>query len=89
MEAHGTGTVAGDSIEASSIANVFCENGKRNQPLFVGSIKPNIGHLESASAISGLIKTVLILENAKIPPNLNLQEFKPHLDLEAWNIKVR
>lgn len=54
----------------------------------VGSIKPNIGHLESSSGIAGIIKAVLVLENGKIPANLNLEELKPDLDLEALNIRV-
>lgn len=89
VEAHGTGTVTGDTIEANSIVNAFCEGRKRDSPLFVGSIKTNIGHLESASGIAGLIKTVLILEKGQIPPNLNLEQLKPHLSLDEWNVEVR
>lgn len=89
VEAHGTGTVTGDTIEANSIAQAFCEGRNRDSSLFVGSIKTNIGHLESASGMAGLIKTVLILEKGQIPPNLNFEEPKPHLNLDEWNIKVR
>lgn len=88
VEAHGTGTVTGDTIEANSIANVFCEGRKTDFPLYVGSIKTNIGHLESASGIAGLIKTILILEKGQIPPNLHLEEMKPYLSLDVTNIKV-
>ncbi|KAL9095179.1 MAG: hypothetical protein Q9165_002435 [Trypethelium subeluteriae] len=83
VEAHGTGTIAGDAIETRSISNVFCRNRDSNHPLLVGSIKPNIGHLESASGLAGVIKTVLILEKGQIPPNLNLEELKPSIDLNA------
>lgn len=88
VEAHGTGTEAGDNAETKSIANVFCGS-KRTSPLFVGSIKSNIGHLESASGISGLLKAIMAVEKGQIPPNLNLKEFKKGLTLEEDGIKVR
>lgn len=88
VEAHGTGTVIGDAIEINSISNVFCQESGRAEALMVGSIKPNIGHLESSSGIAGIIKAVLVLENGKIPANLNLEELKPDLDLEALKISV-
>ena len=87
VEAHGTGTVAGDSAESSSISNIFCGE-KRKTPLYVGSIKSNIGHLEAGSGIAGLLKTVLVLEKGQIPPNINLEQFKEGLDFEQRNIKV-
>jgi acyl transferase domain-containing protein len=88
IEAHGTGTVAGDLAEIRAIANVFTQNGLRPDPLYVGSVKSNIGHLESSSGLAGLIKTVMVLEKGLIPPNVNIQAFKRDLRLEAWNIKV-
>ena len=88
MEAHGTGTVAGDAIEINAISNVLCQESGRDKALTVGSIKPNIGHLESSSGIAGVIKTVLVLEKGEIPANLNLEELKSDLDLEALNIDV-
>ena len=86
VEAHGTGTVAGDVTEVRSIASVFCEN--RDTPLIIGSIKSNIGHLEAAGGIAGLIKAIMILEKGYIPPNINLINFKQDLDFEAWKINV-
>lgn len=88
VEAHGTGTVAGDIAELGGIANVFCGDGRRSDSLYVGSIKSNIGHLESSSGLAGLIKTVLILEKGFIPPNADFQNAKKELKLEDWNIKV-
>lgn len=88
VEAHGTGTVVGDATEIKSIANTFC-NKNRKTPLYVGSIKPNIGHLESASGIAGLLKGILAIEKGQIPPNVNLKTIKKELDLENRNIKVR
>ena len=89
VEAHGTGTIAGDTIETKSIANTFTAKGRRKSSLFMGSVKSNLGHLESSSGIAGLIKTVLALEKGQIPPNVDLRESKHGIDLDTWNIKVR
>ena len=88
IEAHGTGTAAGDLTEMRAIANVFCHNGRRRDSLYVGSIKSNIGHLESSSGLAGLIKTVLVLEKGLIPPNADFKSSKKDLNLEEWKIKV-
>ena len=88
VEAHGTGTIVGDAIETNAISNVFCRETGRDKALMVGSIKPNVGHLESSSGLAGVIKTVLVLEKGEIPANLNLEELKSGLDLEALNINV-
>ncbi|WP_157251721.1 type I polyketide synthase [Nonomuraea typhae] len=71
VEAHGSGTQLGDAIELSALHDVF---GRRpaERPLRVGAIKTNIGHTQAAAGVAGLIKTVLILENGVIPPNLNM-----------------
>ncbi|MCJ1404087.1 hypothetical protein MMC11_007312 [Xylographa trunciseda] len=86
VEAHGTGTVAGDLAEIEAIANVFCEN--RQTSLHVGSIKSNIGHLESSSGVAGLIKAVLVLEKGLIPPNANFETPKEELCLKDHKIRV-
>lgn len=88
IEAHGTGTVAGDLTEMKSISNVFCNGDRRQNLLYVGSVKSNIGHLESASGLAGLIKTVLILEKGSIPPNINLEEIKSGLEDQIQQIRV-
>lgn len=69
VEAHATGTIAGDPQEAWAIDKVFCKN--RESALPIGSIKSNMGHAESASAMASLAKVILTLENRKIPPNIN------------------
>ena len=76
VEAHGTGTSLGDPIEIQALGSVF---GKRdtNQPLMVGSVKTNFGHLEGAAGIAGLIKAALALHHRTIPPHLHLQELNP------------
>ena len=80
VEAHGTGTVVGDAEELAAISAVFGNNQERDIPLYVTSIKPNVGHLESASGIAGFIKAVLMLEHEMIPPNRNLEITKECLD---------
>ncbi|RFN48413.1 putative polyketide synthase [Fusarium flagelliforme] len=88
FEAHGTGTQAGDPMEAGAIHRVFTADRERSSPLYLGSIKTNIGHLEGASGLAGVIKAVLCLEKGQIPPNMNFEKPNGRLDLEAWNIKV-
>lgn len=88
-EAHGTGTKAGDVVEMSAIRNVFCQGRNGEEPLYMGTAKPNIGHSEAASGAAGLIKTVMAMEKGLIPPNILLEEYKPGLEPEKWNIKVR
>ncbi|KAL9122551.1 MAG: hypothetical protein Q9187_000894 [Circinaria calcarea] len=88
IEAHGTGTSAGDLAELRAIRNVFCKDDHSQNSLYVGSIKSNIGHLESSSGLAGLIKTVLILEKGYIPPNADFQTPKKDLKLGKWKIKI-
>ncbi|MGC7101392.1 type I polyketide synthase [Amycolatopsis lurida] len=71
VEAHGTGTQAGDPLEATALANVYGKNRPAGWPCRIGSVKPNIGHLEAGAGVAGLIKTVLALRNEQIPPSLH------------------
>lgn len=86
FEAHGTGTQIGDVLEADAIRSAF-QRGKDN-PLYVGALKSNIGHLEAGSGIASLIKSVLVLEHGLIPPNVWYEKPNPSIPLDAWNIKV-
>ena len=88
IEAHGTGTVAGDATEMKSISRIFCNAERRQSPLYVGSVKSNIGHTECTSGLAGLIKTILILEKGYIPPNVSLEEIKSSLKDQIQQIKV-
>ncbi|KAF5654405.1 polyketide synthase [Fusarium sp. NRRL 25303] len=88
VEAHGTGTPVGDPIEVKAIGRCFQEHRSHSEPLYVGSVKANIGHLEGASALASLVKCILILEKGVIPPNALLQKMNPALNAESYNITV-
>ena len=88
FEAHGTGTGAGDPLEINAIRSQFKRSEGNSAPLYVGSVKPNIGHLEAGAGLAGLIKTVLTLEAGVIPPNINFVTPNPKLNLDAANFIV-
>ncbi|PYH88158.1 ketoacyl-synt-domain-containing protein [Aspergillus ellipticus CBS 707.79] len=85
FEAHGTGTAVGDPLEAGAIGDVFKDH--RSEPIIVGAVKSNIGHLEGASGLAGLIKAVLALENALIPRNIWLEKLNPAIAADEWKLK--
>ncbi|KAF2797221.1 hypothetical protein K505DRAFT_399134 [Melanomma pulvis-pyrius CBS 109.77] len=87
VEAHATGTAVGDPNEVAAIRSAF-RGSNTDSPLYIGSIKPNIGHLESASGIASIIKGVLMLENGMIPPTINVQTLKAGLRLDEFGIVV-
>ena len=84
----GTGTQVGDKIESAAIAETFCHGRATNSPLFVGSVKTNVGHAESTAGLAGLLKTVLTLEHGIIPQNLNFSLPNENIPLEHWLLKV-
>jgi len=86
LECHGTGTKIGDPIEISAIQNTVAKD--RDRDLFLGSVKSNLGHLESAAGIAGLIKSVLILNQGVIPPNLHFDVPNPYIDFHSHHLKV-
>ncbi|MEP7311426.1 MAG: type I polyketide synthase [Pseudomonadota bacterium] len=82
VEAHGTGTSLGDPIEVQALHAVLGAGRSAEQALVLGSVKANIGHLEAAAGVAGLIKLALALQHAQIPRQLHLQQPNPHI---AWN----
>ncbi|KAJ5832327.1 hypothetical protein N7474_000638 [Penicillium riverlandense] len=88
VEAHGTGTKVGDPLEARALQAVFGEGRTPRQPLFLGSVKSNIGHLEGASGIVSVIKTTLMLERGFILPNCNFEKANEEIPLDKWNMKI-
>ncbi len=81
VEAHGTGTSLGDPIEAQALGAALRDGRAPDSPVMIGSIKTNVGHLETAAGVAGLIKVVLALQHQEIPPHLHLKELSPHI---AW-----
>ncbi|WP_299411722.1 type I polyketide synthase [Acaryochloris sp. IP29b_bin.148] len=81
VETHGTGTPLGDPIEVAALHSVL--QGQRSQPCWLGSVKTNVGHLESAAGIAGLIKVVLALQHQQIPAHLHCQTLNSHIQLDA------
>ncbi|MGW6570468.1 beta-ketoacyl synthase N-terminal-like domain-containing protein, partial [Streptomyces sp. NPDC054975] len=88
VELHGTGTKLGDPVEASALGAVLGAGRDADRPLLVGSVKTNIGHLEGAAGISGLIKTVLALTHRRLPASLHFQTPNPDIPLDALRLKV-
>ncbi|SEC07707.1 Acyl transferase domain-containing protein [Rhizobiales bacterium GAS188] len=88
IEAHGTGTPVGDPIEARALAQVFCERRSNDNPCFIGSVKSNIGHLEPASGIAGLVKAALAVKHRQIPPNPNFRVPNPNIPFERLKLRV-
>lgn len=88
VEAHGTGTPVGDPIEAKAIGAALGHARGRDAPLPVGSVKTNIGHLEPAAGIAGLIKAALVLQHRQIPPSLGFERANPAIDLEGLGLAV-
>jgi acyl transferase domain-containing protein/SAM-dependent methyltransferase len=79
VEAHGTGTALGDPIEMRALGSALGVDRPRDSPLVVGSVKTNLGHLESAAGVAGLIKVVLALQHGEIPPHLHFHDPNPHI----------
>ena len=88
LEAHGTGTEVGDPIEIDAMASVYGGKRDADRPLLIGSVKTNIGHLESAAGAAGLIKTVLAMNRGLIPRHLHFQNPNPAMDWERLPLRV-
>lgn len=88
VEAHGTGTAVGDPIEATALAHALCRDRSPDEPLPIGSVKTNVGHLETAAGIAGLIKGLLVLKHGQIPASLHFETPSEHIDFEALKLRV-
>ncbi|MDJ0576141.1 MAG: polyketide synthase, partial [Xenococcaceae cyanobacterium MO_234.B1] len=87
-EAHGTGTSLGDPIEVSALGRVLGQGRSEDEPLMIGSVKTNFGHLETAAGIAGVMKVVLSLQNQEIPPHLHLKEPNPYIPWHKYPLVV-
>jgi 3-oxoacyl-(acyl-carrier-protein) synthase/SAM-dependent methyltransferase/acyl carrier protein len=88
VEAHGTGTPLGDPIEASALGRVFGAQRRPDGPLVIGSVKSNIGHLEAAAGVAGVIKVLLAMQHQQLPPHLHASTLNPRVDWSALDITV-
>ncbi|SDT82754.1 Acyl transferase domain-containing protein [Streptomyces sp. TLI_053] len=86
IETHGAGTKLGDPIEVSALAEVYGR--AEGAPLHLGAVKTNLGHLEAAAGIAGLIKAALCVDRGQIPPNLHFAELNPHISFEGTTFAV-
>lgn len=88
VETHGTGTPLGDPIEVQAIRSIYGGSRMNSSYCYLGSVKSNIGHLEGAAGIAGMIKTILALKNKTIPPQINFEKLNPAIDLKGSCLKV-
>ena len=88
IEAHGTGTPVGDPIETSAIGETLAKLRSHKHVLPIGSVKTNVGHMETASGMAGLLKAVLCLKHRAVPPNLHFRTPNPNIDFDGLNIRV-
>ncbi|MFI6338848.1 thioester reductase domain-containing protein [Streptomyces sp. NPDC050535] len=88
VEAHGTGTLLGDPIELRALEAVLGAGRPTDQRVYVGSVKTNVGHLEAAAGVTGLMKLALTLQHREIPPSLHFTEPNPNLDWESLHLAV-
>lgn len=86
VEAHGTGTPVGDPIEVQSIGSVLGRG--RKSPLLIGSVKGNLGHLETASGMAGLVKAILVLQHGRVPAQVNLNKLNSRIDFNQLNVRI-
>ena len=89
VEAHGTGTTLGDPIEVRALGAALSPGRSADAPLLIGSVKTNLGHLESAAGVAGVIKVVLSLLHGQIPPHLHFRQPSPHIDWQRHPVQVR
>ena len=88
LEAHGTGTAVGDPIELNAVANVYGRGRAADRPILIGSAKTNVGHLESAAGVAGLIKAALVVKRGVIPRHLHFHDPNPEFDWDRAPLQV-
>src|SRR5580692_572653 len=88
IEAHGTGTAVGDPIETRALGDALGQHRSKSQPLPIGSVKGNVGHLEAASGVAGLLKALHCLRHRIVPAHIGMDTPNPHIAFNDWNLEV-
>jgi acyl transferase domain-containing protein/acyl carrier protein len=88
IETHGTGTSLGDPIEIQALGKILREGHLKSNPVIIGSVKTNLGHMESAAGVAGLIKLVLTLQHGEVPPHLHLQKPNPYIAWDEYPVTI-
>lgn len=87
LEAHGTGTSVGDPLETRALSEALAKGRGEGNPLLIGSVKSNVGHLETASGVAGMVKVVNCIERRALPPTIHLHNPNPKIRFDEWNLK--
>jgi acyl transferase domain-containing protein/NADPH:quinone reductase-like Zn-dependent oxidoreductase/acyl carrier protein len=88
IEAHGTGTAVGDPIETQALGEALGQRRPEGSPLLIGSIKSNLGHLEAAAGVAGLVKALHCVQHRAVPATIHLRNPNPHIRFDHWNLRV-
>jgi acyl transferase domain-containing protein/NADPH:quinone reductase-like Zn-dependent oxidoreductase/acyl carrier protein len=88
IEAHGTGTPVGDPVEAQALGEALGQFRPQGSPLLIGSVKSNLGHLEAAAGVAGLVKALHCVERRAVPANIHLRNPNPGIPFDSWNLRV-
>ena len=88
IEAHGTGTAVGDPIETRALGDALAKFRAKDRPLLIGSVKSNLGHLEAASGVAGLVKAVFCVQHRTVPATINVDTPNPNIAFDDWNLRV-